>query len=93
MSHQATMIDSSLMIARSNSRNIARVNLLQQATHLIPLTELPMFPVTNLVTLARSLAADSDHSQGHLSRSFLAVLNLKPQSYSAKTRVNAMSKD
>lgn len=40
-----------------------------------------MFPVVDLVTLARSLPADTDYSLGQLSSSSLVLLNLKPQPY------------
>lgn len=40
-----------------------------------------MFPVADLINLARSLPADTDHSLGHISRSSLVLLNLKPQPY------------
>ncbi|HLA30551.1 MAG TPA: cupin domain-containing protein [Pseudomonas sp.] len=40
-----------------------------------------MFPVADLIALARSLPADTDHSLGQLARSSLVLLNLKPQAY------------
>ncbi|TWC28027.1 cupin domain [Pseudomonas sp. SJZ079] len=40
-----------------------------------------MFPVADLIALARSLAVDTDHSLGQLSGSSLVLLNLKPQPY------------
>jgi mannose-6-phosphate isomerase-like protein (cupin superfamily) len=40
-----------------------------------------MFPITDLLTLARSLPVDTDHSLGHLASSSLVLLNLKPQPY------------
>jgi quercetin dioxygenase-like cupin family protein len=43
-----------------------------------------MFPVEDLITLARSLPVDTDYSLGHLSSSSLVLLNLKPQPYSVE---------
>ncbi len=52
-----------------------------------------MFPGADSTTLARSLSADSEHPQGHLSRSALALLNLKPLPYPIERCVTAAGKD